>query len=200
MARLELSLAALALAQVGLGCGAAHDPMLMPGDAEPSKHATGGQMAATTPPVFPPPKANVPEPGDAGEPGLSPPPPGRITGGLPPPAPACPMKAPTAGSDCSVPAATALSCAWDQDGGIERCACVSKEGAPEGVSLKWNCDDGPSGEGPSISTCPDTPPAAGSPCLLKGNNCRYVMPSVVSCDCDPGELRWKCDQGAQGGA
>jgi hypothetical protein len=71
-------------------------------------------------------------------------------------------------SDCSVPAARALSCAWDQDGGIERCACVSKEGAPEGVSLKWNCDDGPSGEGPSISTCPDTPPAAGSPCLQKG--------------------------------
>ena len=196
MPRLELSLVALALAQVGLGCGAAHEPMSMPGDAAPSKHATAGQMAAATPSV-PPPKANVPAPGDAGEPGLSPPPPVMITGGPPPPAPACPMKAPTAGSDCSVPAATALSCAWNEDGGIEECACVSKEGVPEGASLKWNCDDGPSGEGPPTSTCPDTPPAAGSPCLVKGNNCRYAMPSL-SCDCDPRELRWKCDLGGSG--
>jgi hypothetical protein len=187
MTRFKTLLAALALAHATFGCGASHGPAPaeQPAPTEAVTPKTAPQAMAV-------PVAHDPEPPHEADPDLRPPP-VMIVNGVPPLDPACPQEAPGAGSACSVPPGSALSCSWGAGAAIEHCACISREGLPEGTPLAWNCDEGASGEGPAITTCPEAAPAAGSPCLVRGSNCGYALPTSVQCNCDPGEMQWKCD-------
>jgi hypothetical protein len=57
----------------------------------------------------------------------------------------------------------------------------------------WNCDDGPSGEGPSVSTCPQNRPETGTPCSDRGSSCAYAAPSFARCKCDYDKATWNCE-------
>lgn len=192
--RTRTLLLAIALAHAGRGCGASHTPV-----RDEEQQPTTPVAAAKPDSALPVPAQHEDEPADAAAPDLRPPP-ATNTGALPPADPACPNEAPDPGNSCSVAPGSALSCAWQVGDDIERCVCIWREGVPAGTPLAWNCDEGVSGEGPAINLCPDTPPTHDSPCLVKGNNCRYGAPYVV-CDCDPRTMRWNCDgsAGAQGG-
>jgi hypothetical protein len=130
--------------------------------------------------------------------GLSPPP-VTATDGFPKPDPACPDDAPAADTPCMVAAGTALSCAWQDGAAIERCACVAKEDLPPDAQLLWNCDDGPSGEGPPTDTCPDAAPQQGSACNGIGSSCHYASPPNTKCECRDQPPRWVCGPAAFGG-
>jgi hypothetical protein len=208
MSRLRRYAGVIALAYAGSACS---DASGAPAGPEPEKTEAKLEIASDPGAAMPmapglgaampkPPDPRTPESPDANDRSKRPAPvPG--TGAKPMPDPTCPKRAPQPGSACSVPPGGALSCAWEEsNGAIERCACVSKEGRPERAPLTWNCDDGPSGEGPATSTCPDTPPVAESPCLVRGNNCRYAEPSSIECDCDPSKMLWDCEGAPRGGA
>ena len=198
--RVRSSIAVLAALQSCVACSDTHGastPAVKPGQTAPVQTAPvqTAPVAGSTPLPQPVPSP----PPDAGT-GLSPPPViVTSTSGLPEPAPECPGDAPAAGTPCTTEPGTALSCAWKDGSEIERCACVSKEGLPPGTELLWNCEDGPSGEGPPTSTCPDAAPAAGTACMHAGTSCVYASPPNTKCECRPGPLLWECGPAAFGG-
>ena len=173
---------AAALMVFALGCNESHSP-----DKEQSKPAT---TSPEDKPASGGPTVTAPSEPDEGDrpPAVTAPP------GLPEPDPACPDAAPEPGTRCTIEVGSALSCAWDTGStGIARCACVAKQDDPPDAQTLWNCDEGPSGEGPSVSTCPQSRPETGTPCSDRGSSCAYSTPSFARCKCDYEKATWNCE-------
>jgi hypothetical protein len=197
MTRLSSLMTASALLAAGLACRDTY-PRMMAEQPEQRAEPDASAVTPMTTSVAPSSVPVEPQLPDA-DLGLRPPP-VISTGGLPEPDPACPDTAPEADTRCVVAEGSALSCAWQQGSAIARCACVWKQDDP-GPEVFWNCDPGPSGEGPPTSTCPDAAPVSGSRCSDRGSACSYAVPRFMECRCEVNTLTWKCglDVGAHGG-
>jgi hypothetical protein len=108
----------------------------------------------------------------------------------------CPDAAPADRSACDVPDGSALACSYPKDAGMVGCVCTSNSGT--GTPSAWNCQLEVSGEGPPITTCPQTKPQPGAACAEGGRSCAYAAPSPVLCQCDINNRTWSCE-GPRGG-